>query len=187
MPVTVGVGHISARSRSCGDFLLQPASEPVFSSDARGVGKNEHPFAAVGRADLGRAEHTPFRIEPELGQRPEYSSEMSSELWDVLHEDERRSKKANDAQELAPETGSRAVDAGPPPGDADVLAWKAAADDPDLLGMFVDIFHALVLACFWVAARKHSAAVRIALGLPRNRSEIEHLKSAVQACDASEQ
>mgnify|MGYP003424754695 CR=1 FL=1 len=117
-------------SRNCGDFRCDPACESdtigvgnilraaiisrpgrrfaepgerllrVGESVATGVGKDEHPLATVRGADLGRAEQTPLRIEPELGQRSENVSEISSELWHVLHEHEAGSKYANAPLEL---------------------------------------------------------------------------------------
>jgi hypothetical protein len=72
---------------------------------ASGVGQNENPFAELGGADLGRAVHAPFRIEPERGQIPEYISQepVSKEAWHVLQEDERGSHVANDPREGRPE------------------------------------------------------------------------------------
>jgi hypothetical protein len=58
-------------------------------SDTVGVGsKNENSFAQVRRPALSRAEHVPFRIEPERGQGPLNSSELVKEPWHVLHEDD---------------------------------------------------------------------------------------------------
>jgi hypothetical protein len=48
------------------------------NTDASGVGSSgddEHPLSLVGRVHPGRREHDPFRIEPEVGQVPEYGSE----------------------------------------------------------------------------------------------------------------
>jgi hypothetical protein len=39
---------------------------------AAAVGQDENPLSAVGRSDIGRSDTTPFRIEPERGQVPEY-------------------------------------------------------------------------------------------------------------------
>ena len=50
--------------------------------------------------DRCRIEQVPFRIVPELGQRPENSSEVAKELWHVLHEHEAGSKYANAPLEL---------------------------------------------------------------------------------------
>ena len=100
----IGVGNMSRaaiisrpgrRFAEPGDLLLR-----VGESVATGVGKDEHPLAAVRSADLGCAEQTPFRIEPELGQRPENVSEISSELWHVLHKHKVGSKYANAPLEL---------------------------------------------------------------------------------------
>jgi len=75
---------------------------------------------------------TPFRIKPERGQVTEDSSHASnSEGRDVFHDDEARSKQANDPGILGPQSGASAVNPGPLAGVADVLARKAARDAID--------------------------------------------------------
>lgn len=100
---------------------------------AVGVGsKDPQSLSQVRGAAVGRREHAPFRIEPEVGQRPENSVEPSNkEPWDVLHEDEARSHFANDTKHLEPEAAAGAVESGALPGDGDVLAWKPTGDDVD--------------------------------------------------------
>lgn len=79
------------------------------------------------RANIGRSQAAPLRIEPEAGQRPENGVESSkSESCDVLQEDESWSQVANGVRESEEESGSPAVDAGPAPGETDVLTGKAA-------------------------------------------------------------
>jgi hypothetical protein len=54
---------------------------------ALGVGKNEDPIAAVGRADVACANTVPRCIVPERGQVAEDAVESSNtESCDVLHE-----------------------------------------------------------------------------------------------------
>ena len=64
---------------------------PVLESEARGVGKKEEPLTQVRGTDRGRVEQVPLRIEPELGQRPEYSVEIGCKPRYGLHEDDRGS------------------------------------------------------------------------------------------------
>ena len=72
------------------------------------MGQDEEPFATVGRADLGSAEQSPFRIEPEMGQRvhdfaerpPSVDTEQSS---DVLKEDEAGSGSGHKPSDIWPE------------------------------------------------------------------------------------
>jgi hypothetical protein len=63
--LAVGVGHIATDRPSESN-----PSGPVapFRSRAWGVGQEPDAFALVGGASLGRAEQTPFRIEPEVGK-----------------------------------------------------------------------------------------------------------------------
>jgi hypothetical protein len=59
----------------------------------------------VRSAHVGRSEQVPLRIIPELGQRPEYSSETSarSERWDVLQQDDAGSNIAKHPCDVGPE------------------------------------------------------------------------------------
>lgn len=78
-----------------------------------------------------RAEHIPFRIEPEFGQVAEYPPEgfwVSKECWDVLHDDVSRLYCANDVGEPgpAPTLVSRAT---LQTRDRERLAGESPADD----------------------------------------------------------
>jgi len=68
----------------------------------------------VGSAGMVRANDSPLRIEPHLGQVSEYKSKpppLSNEVWRVLHEDVARSYFANDPGHLHPEARSLSSDA----------------------------------------------------------------------------
>lgn len=83
----------------------------------------------MGRSDLGRAEQIPLRIEPEVGQVSEdVSKSPSNETWNVLQEDEARSRIANDPGDGRPEP---AFVVGPPTraGVGPGLAWEARTDE----------------------------------------------------------
>jgi hypothetical protein len=59
---------------------------------AVGVCNNENPVTEVRGTDGGCGYAVPFRIEPELGQVAEYSSEAQGKVpWDVLQDREPRS------------------------------------------------------------------------------------------------
>ena len=88
------------------------------------------PFSDVRCAGIVRAQHAPFRIEPQRGQVAENTSKPSTnEHWGVFHEDEARSHLANDPSKLRPEAGSLAVDACALSCGADVLAGEASGDE----------------------------------------------------------
>jgi hypothetical protein len=77
-----------------------------------------------------RSKHSPFRIEPHLGQVSENSSESPrSEHWGVLHFDEAGFHFANDARHVEPQSAALSIDAGASAGATDVLAGKAARYD----------------------------------------------------------
>jgi hypothetical protein len=94
------------------------------------VGENPNALAAMRRANVGRSQHSPFRIIPERGQIGEHTVESSmSESWRVFHADESRSYLAHDASVLAPQSRARSVEAGAGAGDGYVLTRKAARND----------------------------------------------------------
>jgi hypothetical protein len=70
-----------------------------------GVGSNdEDALAAMRSAEIGGAEAAPSPHIPERLQVGGNDSESGSkETWDVLHDDDSRSKNANGASELMPE------------------------------------------------------------------------------------
>lgn len=72
-----------------------------FERCASAVGQDPEPLASMGRANIVRAEHTPLRIEPEFGQRPENGAEVFAgekskhvfqqrETWSYFTENSRR-------------------------------------------------------------------------------------------------
>lgn len=68
------------------------------------VGHKEEPPPEVRRSDLGRAEHSPLRIEPEAGQGCENVSEPSNnDAWHVFQEDETGSNLAKYARDVGPQ------------------------------------------------------------------------------------
>lgn len=94
------------------------------------MAKYPDPLADVRCSGIVRAQHTPFRIEPQRGQIPENSSKPSnSEEWGVFHEDEAGSHFANDPGEFGPEAGTLTFDSRPSAGGADVLAGEAPGDE----------------------------------------------------------
>src|SRR5690606_22219552 len=83
-PLSPSVGVVTARGpcteatvASPGDFLSCCDGGPPrsFGSCAVGVGQEPEPLPLVRGANGGRGEQTPFRIEPEDGQRPENVSQ----------------------------------------------------------------------------------------------------------------
>src|SRR4051812_33090129 len=86
----VGVGHFDALIAIPIRSSSSPRCPPRHvwlecSNCAVGVGQNEDPLSQVGRSDIARAKHLPLRIEPEIGQVPEYAVDSSNkERADVL-------------------------------------------------------------------------------------------------------
>jgi hypothetical protein len=95
-----------------------------------GVGHKPESVALMRRSNVGSSQHCPSTVIPERGQVTEYDSESASnECWTVFHEDVSGSNLANDPRHVSPHTGSLATDSCAFPGNADVLARKAARYD----------------------------------------------------------
>ena len=95
-------------------------------------GEAPPPLPQVGSAGIGCGKHAPLRIDPEFGQRPEYSIQSpASDRWDVLQEEPLGSYFANDSEQLVEEAAALAVEASAFAGDADVLAGEASGDEVD--------------------------------------------------------
>jgi hypothetical protein len=85
------------------------------------------------RANVGRSETDPLRIEPDFGQRSENGVESSSHSdgCDVFQEDVARSNVANDADEVEVESAPFTVDAGTLPGERQVLTGETSRHQID--------------------------------------------------------
>ena len=79
----VGVGHIAtALDRRRSPLPPRWFGPPLLPSVARGVGQNPDPVPPVRSAGMVRAQHSPPRIIPHLGQVSENSSKPpKSEHW----------------------------------------------------------------------------------------------------------
>jgi len=83
----------------------------------------------VRRTDIVRPEHTPLRIEPEVGNFPENCVESQGNVpWDVLEKDQRRLDLGDDSPDVRPEV-ARVGLAGAISGDAEWLAGIAGSDE----------------------------------------------------------
>jgi hypothetical protein len=104
---------------------------------ATGVGTDPEAVPFMGGAHAGCSQHSPSRIEPQLGQVPKNSGESgppeNKQPCAVLHFNSTGSNFANDASHLAPQPGSLAVKAvsvlglAVGIGDAGVLAREASS------------------------------------------------------------
>jgi hypothetical protein len=105
-------------------------SEDSRASKVRGVSQDEDSLAPVWRADFGRAQSRPLRIEPEVGQSSKQLSKPipGNEAADVLHEDEARSHVANDTKEVVDEI-ALVIASELLAGDAVRLAWDPPKDE----------------------------------------------------------
>lgn len=97
-------------------FLCRVVVARALEDESRAVGvgtQDPHAVPAMPGSNLARAEHTPLRIEPEVGQSLEDTVEASrSEELGVFHEDECGSNFADHAEHLEPEARARPFEAG---------------------------------------------------------------------------
>jgi hypothetical protein len=95
-----------------------------------GVGSNDKDATTSMRGThLVGVQHTPFRIEPRRGQRPEYGLESKAEMAEyVLQHDDSRSKLLNGVQDVWPQVAGIAGSFSAP-GAAEGLAWVPGRED----------------------------------------------------------
>ncbi len=155
---------------------------------AVGVGHNEHSSSHVWRTHGARGYARPLRIVPESGQVSEYASKPPrKESCDVLHEDELRSKLANDSRELAPQARSLASKPSTTTGKADVLALDPAGYEVDALeGVRSDVSHVSKPGNAGPVLLEHSVAEVVDLNLPPHFHP-RALEPEVHAADPGEQ
>jgi hypothetical protein len=81
------------------------------------------------RSDVIRSEHTPLRIEPEVGKVREHGVKSQGKVpWDVLEEDQRRRDLGDDSSDVRPEV-PRVGFAATVSGDAEWLAGITRRDE----------------------------------------------------------
>lgn len=97
------------------------------------VGQNEKALPSVRRSGVGRSEHAPLRIAPQIGQRSEDFAERGAAVdgeqpADVFEERDRRVSLSHDAGNFGPQpsvVGGAAALAG----DGGGLAGEPRSDD----------------------------------------------------------
>jgi hypothetical protein len=141
----------------------------VFAICTFDVGHDPEAVSLVRCANGASRNNVSFRVIPERGQRSENSVGSSSkESCDVFHDDESRSYLANDPSELVPKTGPCSCEANTLSGNADVLAWEAAADDIDapLAFLWRERPHVFPTANFRPVLGEHGSGVWVDFYLP---------------------
>ncbi|MDR6511499.1 hypothetical protein J2792_002371 [Novosphingobium capsulatum] len=107
-----------------GGAVIFPASFTV------GVGNKPPTVSLVGRAKVPSWYAVPFRIIPDLGQRPQNVSKPSTkQLCDVFQHDMAGSNFANQSNDFKEKSASFTIKTFGFPGDGNVLAWEAPTDD----------------------------------------------------------
>jgi hypothetical protein len=157
---------------------------------ADGVGNDEDAVPLVRGADGGRGYAVPLRVIPARGQLAENASKPTSkERCDVLHDDNARSKLANDPHVFEEETAARTVETGTASCDAEVLAGESSADDVDAREVGgSDGSDVLVSSGMGPVPFKDASAEGVNLDLPHDpRARDRALKPEFKSADATEE
>lgn len=146
-----GVGHCNTcEGRNGVRRRRSDGQSPRVTSDAFGVvhavpRDDEDSLAAVGSTDLGSANSEPVRIIPSFGKLPEDGVEAPRrEDGDILHDNETRSKVANDTSELKPEAAALIFEASTSPSRRHPLTRETSAEAVDFWGVEANVSHVFV-------------------------------------------
>lgn len=129
-----GIQLVCATSiRLCGPLVFALA---LGARHTVGVGimcENPQSLADMGRAHIISSEHTPRRIIPCCGQRPENGSESpSKQHWAVFHEDPLGLNLANDSVHFVPQAAALAFQASAFSSHGNILTRETTGDDVNL-------------------------------------------------------
>jgi hypothetical protein len=100
--------------------------------DELGVGQNKHPVPDMRGTNGGSRYAMPFRIKPDLGQRPEYPVQSpSKQRCHVFQHNDSRSKFANQANGLEKQSRAFAVKSCPESGVGNILTGEPSTNNVD--------------------------------------------------------
>jgi hypothetical protein len=147
----------------------------------------------VRSSKVSRSEAAPSNAVPERGQVGGNDSESGSkEAWDVLHDDDSGSKKANGASELVPESRSGADSkSSTKPSLAEILAGKPSGQHIDMRESGVDLSHVFGNRDGRPVALEDASGRRVVLAGPDDlesgvvESEVERPASREERSDSS--
>jgi hypothetical protein len=129
-----GVLHTRAASVSvvplCRPLSVEYAAAPEeFASIDVAVGQDPQPLSTVRSPNLGRAEHAPFRMEPQRGKVGKDVGEPKRNVsCDVLEEPKPSARFVEDSAHVRPKV-PRVIGSGSTARDAERLAWVTASDE----------------------------------------------------------
>lgn len=177
---------IVARLARAGPGAAPPALLPY--GVAVGVGNHEDACSLVWGSNVRGAHSNRQRGIPDLPEpAPHDGQPLPPRAMDVFDDDEAGSQDADDSAELPPEAGAVGAEPALFAGEAEVLAWKAAANDIWTLGRRIDLPHVLVAPRIRPVLRKHGTTERVDLGLPQHGAEAAGFEAKLQSADPAEQ
>jgi hypothetical protein len=114
------------------DSALFGEYRPTWHNEASIVGQYENPVPDMRGTNGGSRYAMPFRIVPDLGQRPENSVQSpSKQRCHVFQHNCSRSQFANHAKGLKEQSTSLSIQSCPRSGVGNILAGEASADNVD--------------------------------------------------------
>ncbi len=183
LSIALGVGQGARKFR--GDLPAE-RSATAFVLLASGVGNNPDSVASVRRTNGARWYAMPFRVIPERGQLPENDVQPSTkQRCHVLQDDEAGSNHANGSNHFPEESRTGSGKPGACPGERDVLAGKASADDVGI--GILGCRHVADVRRIGEAKRKNARGVRVQFGDRHGLETSRPLQPEVEAADACEQ
>ena len=153
------------------------------------VGDDEDARPPMQRTDGEGLDDLPLRSVTDVAQIAEHAVETTrKQRSDVLGHDPLRPQLFDEALHLRPQPGALSVEALPEPGERQVLAREAAAEDLD--GLDENAAQLAHVGEAWnvrPACGEHGPAVRVRLAVPRDGPELRALEPEFQAADAGEE
>jgi hypothetical protein len=160
-------------------------------SCAEGVGTNpddEHPVPDMRGTNGGSRYAMPFRIKPDLGQRPENSVQSpSKQRCHVFQHNNSRSEFANQANGLEEQSGAFSVKSCPESGVGNILTRETTADNVNGFKVVPSALSDISLPVdVWPMFGEHSVCIIVDLHLPF-AGHSSPFKSKVETTDACEE
>jgi hypothetical protein len=207
--LAVGVGHITTASLSVGDDVLHRTSfldvlicplstllgvghQPPFCSGpliscGRPIANDEHSVAYVRGTNGGSRYAIPFRVKPDLGQRPKNSVQPSSkQRCHVLQHNNSRLQFSNQANGFEKQSRSFAIKSCPKSGVGNILTGESSANNVDSFKVVLSAFSNVSFSMdAWPVLGEHSVGVVVNLNLPF-ASHSSSFETKIKSADACE-
>ena len=187
---TFGVAHARIASvrlvPECMTPVVVECRPAEFASVVAAVGHEEDTRAAVGSANGGRRENSPFSSEPERGQVSENVAPSSNKVaCDIFTDEDAGSHHAKQSRDFGPEPSGVGLDESSS-GLRDWLTGPSSAHEIDGLELGSNAAHVVEPSHVGPVSGEDALAELVSLDLP-SRLESEPLDGAVESADPGEE